>query len=429
MLLRMQTELFMCVTVLLSNFFSMTLYDIYNETMTSIQANRARTGLTVLGIVIGIASVIVMLAIGNGAQSSITSSISSLGSNILTITGGGGSRQSGGVNMGRSNQQTLTLDDAKAIEDKLDIVEYVSPELNSRAQVVAEGNNTNTSIIGVVPDYEPARAVTLEDGSFITDAQYRSGAKVAILGPTTRNDLFGVGGDAIGKEVRIGSTRFIVIGVTASKGGSSFGNADDRIYIPLTTSLRYLAGGEYVSSIAITTANQSDIAEMQAQVTALLLERHNKKTEAEADFSIFNQADLASTAQSITKIFTILLSSVASISLLVGGIGIMNMMLTNVRERTREIGLRKAVGAKKKDISNQFLAESIVITILGGIIGVFFGVVVAYGITSLGVLETKVTTGPVLLAFGVSAFIGIVFGYYPAKKASELNPIEALRYE
>lgn len=407
----------------------MTLYDIYNETMTSIQANRARTGLTVLGIVIGIASVIVMLAIGNGAQSSITSSISSLGSNILTITGGGGSRQGGGVNMGRSNQQTLTLEDAKAIEEKLDIVEYVSPELNSRAQVVAEGNNTNTSIIGVVPDYEPAHAITLEDGSFITDAQYRSGAKVAILGPTTRDDLFGVAGDAIGKEVRIGSTRFIVIGVTASKGGSGFGNADDRIFIPLTTSLRYIAGGEYVSSIAVTTVSQADITEMQTQVTSLLLERHNKKTEAEADFSIFNQADLASTAQSITKIFTILLSSVASISLLVGGIGIMNMMLTNVRERTREIGLRKAVGAKKKDISNQFLAESIVITILGGIIGVFFGVVVAYGITSLGVLETKVTTGPVLLAFGVSAFIGIVFGYYPAKKASELNPIEALRYE
>ncbi len=408
----------------------MTVQDLFQETLTSIGSNRARTGLTILGIVIGIASVIVMLAIGNGAQASISSSISSLGSNILTITGGGGgSRQGGGPNLGRSSQQTLTLDDAKAIQEKVPLAKDVSPELNSRSQVVAEGNNTNTSIIGVMPAYESAHSVIVEDGNFITDSQYRSSGKVAVLGPTTRDDLFGVGADAVGKEIKINGTRFVVIGVTKSKGGSGFGNADDRVFIPLTTSLQYISGGVYVSSIAVTTENQTDMTQLQTNLTELLLERHNKKTETDADFSIFNQADLASTAQSITKIFTILLSSVASISLIVGGIGIMNMMLTNVRERTREIGLRKAIGAKKRDISNQFLVESITVTIIGGIIGVLLGVAVAYGISSLGILQASVTTGPVLLAFGVSAAIGIIFGYYPAKKASELNPIEALRYE
>lgn len=406
----------------------MKIKDLLEETVTSITSNQTRTGLTVLGIVIGIASVIVMLAIGNGAQSSISSSISSLGSNILTVTGGGSNRQ-GGVSVGRSNQQTLTVDDAKAIQEKVTLAKEVSPELNSRSQVVAEGNNTNTTIVGVVPAYEGAHAVALNEGNFITEPQYRSAMRVAVLGPTTRDDLFGVGGDSLGKEIRINGSRFTVVGVTTSKGGSGFGNQDDRIYIPLTTAQRYISGGEYVSSIAVTTENQEDMTSLQTELTELLLVRHNKESLALADFSIFNQADLASTAQSITKIFTILLSSVASISLLVGGIGIMNMMLTNVRERTREIGLRKAIGAKKRDISNQFLVESIAVTVLGGIIGVILGILVSYGISFLGVLETKVTLNPVLLAFSVSAAIGIIFGYYPAKKASELNPIEALRYE
>lgn len=406
----------------------MTTKDLLEETFTSIRSNQARTGLTVLGIVIGIASVIVMLAIGSGAQSSIADSISSLGSNILTITGGGGNRQ-GGVNAGRSNQQTLTLSDVKALEEKVQLIKEISPELNARSQVVAEGNNTNTTIVGAASAYEGAHAVILSEGIFITDAHYRSAARVAVLGPTTRNDLFGIGGDSLGKEVRINGNRFVVIGVTQSKGGSGFGNADDRVFIPLTTALRYISGSEYISTIAVTTENQEDVAALQTEVTSVLLEQHNKDSLVNADFSIFNQADLASTAQSITKIFTILLSSVASISLLVGGIGIMNMMLTNVRERTREIGLRKAIGARKKDISNQFLMESIVVTILGGVIGVALGILVAVGVTALGVLQTKVTLGPVLLAFGVSGGIGVLFGYYPAKKASELNPIEALRYE
>jgi len=405
----------------------MTIKDLLEETRTSITSNGARTGLTVLGIVIGIASVIVMLAIGNGAQTSIASSINALGSNILTITGGGSNRQ-GGVNMGRSNQQTLTVEDATAIKEKITLAKEVSPELNSRSQVIAEGNNTNTTIVGVIPEYETAHAVMLEEGSFITEAHYKATGRVAVLGPTTRDDLFGTSSEAVGKELRIGGTRFTIIGITKSKGGTGFGNLDDRIYIPLTTSQRYISGGEFVSSIAVTTENQNDLTQMQADITELLLQRHNKEATT-ADFSIMNQADLASTAQSITQIFTILLSSVAGISLLVGGIGIMNMMLTNVRERTREIGLRKAIGARRRDISNQFLVESIIITIIGGIIGVVLGIAISFGVSSFGILQTQVTLTPILLAFGVSACIGIIFGYYPAKKASELNAIEALRYE
>lgn len=407
----------------------MTTRDLFEETIISINANRARTGLTVLGIVIGIASVIVMLAIGNGAQASITSSINSLGSNILTITGGGGRQAGGGPNAGRSNQQTLTLDDAKAIQDKISLAKEVSPEITTRAQVIGGGNNTNTTILGAAPAYEEARAITLSDGIFFSEAQYRSAARVAVIGPTTRDDLFGIGADVVGQEIRIAGNRFMILGVMTAKGGSSFTNNDDRVIIPLTTAKQYIIGGEYVGSIAVTTENQEDLVQLQAELQSLLLERHGKKTAAEADFSIFNQADLASTASSITSIFTILLSSVASISLLVGGIGIMNMMLTNVRERTREIGLRKAIGAKRRDISNQFLIESIVVTLLGGVIGVVLGIGLAYLISLTKILQTQVTAGPVLLAFGVSAFIGIVFGYYPAKKASELNAIESLRYE
>lgn len=406
----------------------MTSKDLYLETITSIKSNPARTGLTVLGIVIGIASVIIMLAIGNGAQSSISSSISSLGSNIITVMGGGGNR-TGGVNLGRSNQQTLTVSDAAAIKEKVSLAKEVSPELRSRAQIIAGSNNTNTQVNGVFASYQSVHSVNLEEGDFFTDEQVRDGAKVAVLGPTTRDDLFGVGESAIGQSIEVNHVKFKIVGVTLSKGGSGFGNADDAIFIPLTTAQRYISGTQFLSTISVTTENEADLVELQAQVTDVLLEEHNIKDPTQANFSIFNQADLASTASSVAKVFTILLSSVASISLLVGGIGIMNMMLTNVRERTREIGLRKAIGAKKKDISNQFLAESIVVTLLGGVIGVTIGFLVSLMISATGILQTEVTSGPVFLAFGVSACIGIIFGYYPAKKASELNPIDALRYE
>lgn len=406
----------------------MTTQDLFTETITSIRANPARTGLTMLGIVIGIASVIVMLAIGNGAQSSIASSISSLGSNLVTVVGGGGGR-TGGVNVGRSNQQTLTLRDADALREKASLAREVSPETSSRTQVIAGTNNTNTQIVGALSVYESVRSVTLEDGLFFSEEQVRSGARVAVIGPTARDDLFGVGESVVGQTVTINNTKFTIIGVTQSKGGSGFGSVDSNIIIPLTTAQRYISNSQFVSTIVVTTENQEDMTALQDEITEILLVEHAIKDPTLANFSVFNQADLASTAQSVTKIFTILLSSVASISLLVGGIGIMNMMLTNVRERTREIGLRKAIGAKRADISNQFLAESVVVTLLGGVIGVLLGVLISLGISSIGILQTQVTSGPVMLAFSVSVGIGIIFGYYPAKKASELNPIDALRYE
>lgn len=404
--------------------------DLILETRVALTANPTRTSLTVLGIVIGIASVIVMLSIGNGAQASISSSISSLGSNVLTITPGGGGSRRGGVSGGSGNgAQTLKLADATAIKSTVLLAEYVAPTTSSRTQVVASGNNTNVSISGVIADYAFVRSIDLEVGTFITDAQNRSFAKVAVLGPTTRDNLFGAGANPVGKQIGIKSNKYTVIGVTKSKGGSGFGNADDMVYIPLSTSMQYISGGDTVGSISVTTQDAADLTALQDAVTVLLLDRHNIKNKDLADFSIFNQADIAATAASVTSVFTILLGSVAGISLLVGGIGIMNMMLTTVRERTKEIGLRKAIGAQRKDISNQFLLESIVVTSLGGVIGVVLGVGISMAISATGVFTTQVTITSVILSFSVSALIGVVFGYYPAKKASQLNPIEALRYE
>ena len=403
--------------------------DLIIETRVALTANPTRTFLTVLGIVIGIASVIVMLAIGNGAQASVASSISSLGSNVLNVSAGGGGSRRGMVSGGSGNgATTLKLADATAISDTIPLAQYVAPTVSSRSQVIAGANNTNTSVTGAVPAYQSVRAIDLEVGTFITEEQHRSYAKVAVLGPTTRDNLFGAGADPTGQQVSIKTNKYTVIGVTKSKGGSGFGNADDMVYIPLSTAMQYISGGDSVSGISVTAASASDLTPLQDAITALLLQRHKIKDPALADFNIFNQADIAATAASITGIFTILLASVAGISLLVGGIGIMNMMLTTVRERTKEIGLRKAIGAQREDISNQFLLESIVVTSLGGVIGVALGIAISFLVTKLGV-ATQVTTMSVVLSFGVSALIGVVFGYYPAKKASQLNPIEALRYE
>jgi len=269
----------------------------------------------------------------------------------------------------------------------------------------------------------------MEQGAFISQQNINGSAKVAVLGPTTRDDLFGENSNPIGQKIKINRISFTVIGVTATKGGTGFMNQDDMILIPLSTSQRFLAGSDNVSLINIQAENQKVMANVQQQVTNILLQRHNISNPELADFSVLNQADIMSAASDITGTFTILLASIAGISLLVGGIGIMNMMFTTVTERTREIGLRKAIGAKKKDISWQFLAEAVMLTFVGGFIGILFGWFISFIISRVAGITTSISPGAVLLSFGVSAGIGIIFGFWPSKRAAKLNPIEALRYE
>lgn len=404
----------------------MHIQDLVLETRAALTANPLRTFLTVLGIVIGIASVIVMLSIGQGAQDSINSRISSLGSNVLTVSPSGGGNRPGGV--AGTNSNSLKLADAEAIE-KLPLVDKIAPVVSSRTQVIAGSKNTNVTVYGSVPQYMDIRSIEMDEGSFISEIHNTSYAKVAVLGPTTRDNLFNSSVDPVGQKIKINSSNYTVIGVTKSKGGTGFGNMDESVYIPLKTAMQYISGGDTVNSISVTTKSSNDMTTLQNSITELLLTRHKIKNKDLADFNVFNQADLASTAASVATTFTILLGSVAGISLLVGGIGIMNMMLTTVRERTKEIGLRKAIGARRKDISRQFLIESIVVTSLGGVIGIMLGVGISYLIRVLNLFSTSISFNSVILSFCVSAGIGIIFGYYPAKKASELNPIEALRYE
>lgn len=411
----------------------MTTRDLFEETIIALSANKARAGLTMLGIVIGIASVIAMVAIGNGAQASIQSNIQSLGSNLLIVSPGA-QRNVGGfaASTGRGTSKTLTTDDAGAIASNVSGVQAVAQEISGRYQVTAKGTNTNTTIDGVSPEYTSVRNVTVSDGNFITDTQVKSLAKVAVIGPTTLTDLFGETADAstaMGSQIRIKGIVFTVVGVTASKGGSGFTNQDDIIYIPVTTAARYLAGNSYLTSIDIQAQDADTMTQVQEDTTSLLLARHKISDPTAADFSILNQADIVATASSVTGTFTLLLAAVAGISLLVGGIGIMNMMLTSVTERTREIGLRKAIGASEKDISNQFLLESLVLTIIGGSAGILLGMLIAFIFTATGILAASVSVTSVLLAFGVSAGIGIIFGWYPARRAARMNPIDALRYE
>ena len=403
--------------------------DILHETFTALFTNKVRTGLTMLGIIIGIASVISMTAIGQGAQNSISSSIQSIGANLVMVMPGA-QRSFGGANAGRGGAKTLTVADANAIQTQVSNISGVVREVSSRKQVVAGGNNTNTSIMGTEASYSTVRNIAVGDGSFLTDQNVTSGAKVAVLGPTTRDDLFGIGATGVvGQKIRISGSEYKVIGITVSKGGSGFSNSDDMIFIPYTTAQRYLTGDQYLSEIDVSATDSVASTQVQTDITDLLTTRHNITDPTKIDFNTMNQADIIATASSVTGTFTILLAAVAGISLIVGGIGIMNMMLTTVTERTREIGLRKAIGAKKRDINKQFLIEAVMLTFIGGMIGVALGWLVSFGVTYLGILQTSVSLSSVLLAFGVSAGIGIVFGYYPAHRAANLNPIDALRYE
>ena len=405
----------------------MKVQDIFQETYNALSANKARSGLTILGIVIGIGSVIAMVSIGQGASGQIQSSIEGLGSNLLTVMPGVIQPGRGIVSSGRGSAQTLKNEDIEVLR-QISGVAYISPEVQRRFQIVAGGNNTNSTIIGVEPDYAPVRNISPGAGSFITEAQVRSLGRVAVLGPTVAQDLFGEGNDPVGKTIRINRVNFKVIGVLQSKGSAGVFNPDDTVFVPLTTMQKILVGDDSLSTIAISVQSKDLMPQVQEEATAMLIAKHRVDPQS-PDFSIVSQADILGTLTQVTDTFTIFLAAVAGISLIVGGIGIMNMMLTTVTERTREIGLRKAIGAKKKDISMQFLAEAVALTFLGGAAGVALGWTISFLVTSFTGLVTQVSLQAVILAFGVSAAIGIIFGYYPARRAASLNPIEALRYE
>lgn len=410
----------------------MKIKDILEETYTALSANKVRSSLTILGIVIGISSVIALVSIGAGASSSISSSIESLGSNLILVSPGAQRTQGFGVSAGRGSARTLTMTDVASISTTISNINAVTAEVSGRYQVTAVGTNTNTTVDGVTSSYPQVRNLAIDQGSFIDDTQNESTAKVAVIGPTVVTDLFGTDAtpaDAIGQTIRIKGIQFKIIGVTVAKGGTGFNNPDDYIYIPLASAQRYLSGNQYVGLIDVQATTPQVMTTVQNDITTLLLSNHHISDPTQADFSVLNQNDILSTASSVTNTLTYLLGAIAGISLLVGGIGIMNMMLTTVTERTREIGLRKAIGAKKADISKQFLVEATVLTLIGGIIGIALGWGISFVVNSLGILTTNVSLYSIVLAFGVSAFIGIVFGYYPARRASRLNPIEALRYE
>jgi putative ABC transport system permease protein len=410
----------------------MRILDVVQEAFIAISGNKIRSGLTVLGIVIGIASVIALTAIGQGSQASITANIEAAGSNLLTVSPGV-SFGSGGVRGAFGSARTLKTGDADAIA-QLDLAKAVAPQVTGRYQIVASSGNSNAQVIATTPSYQSVRNVTLANGSFFSDQQNQDGSRVAVLGSQIATDLFGDpasgGTDPIGQTIRIKTSKFTVIGVTTAKGGFGPDNADNAIYVPLTTGQRLLAGQTtYLSQVSVTAVDQKSMDQLQTDITDLLLQRHGISSTDSADFRVINQADLASTMTSTSRTLTLLLAAIAGISLVVGGIGIMNMMLTTVTERTREIGLRKAIGAKRGDISLQFLVEAVMLTFVSGIIGIVLGWLVSLAINHFAGLETVITVQWVVIAFGLSALIGIVFGIYPARRAAGLNPIEALRYE
>ena len=403
--------------------------ELIKDCINTLILNKMRTGLAILGIIIGIGSVIALISLGQGSQKAIESQIQSLGANLLTIMPGG--QSSGAVRGAIGGGTTLTLEDAKAIGSSQEIttISRISPEFSRRSQVVAGRNNTNTQIIGVYGEYAEIRKLTLNSGTFISQRDVETISKTAVLGSQSAIDLFGEGVDPIGQSIRANGQVLKVVGVLTSKGGTGFNNPDDTIYAPLPTVQKQIFGASYLTSIAVEAKTQGLMTQAQNEIGYLLLSRHKLNDPSQADFSIFSQNDILATASQVTGTFTALLGGIAAISLLVGGIGIMNIMLVTVTERTREIGLRKALGAKKKVIIAQFLTEAVILTASGGLIGMSAGIIISYFLSNSLKIPWTISPSSIVLAIGVSGGIGILFGLYPARKAAKLQPIEALRYE
>jgi len=392
--------------------------------------NKMRSFLTALGIIIGVGAVIAMVSIGEGAKRGIESRFAAMGTDLLFVSAG--NQNAKGVHSEWGSAQTLKAEDALAIGQECPAVMYISPSVSARAQTVYGNKNWNTSISGTGAQYPEVRNWDVEFGAYFDDSMVKSAAKVCVLGADVKTNLFDTE-DPIGKVIRVKKIPFKVLGVLKKRGESGgFGSRDDMIAIPYTTAMRRLQGIDYIQSCDVRAVSSSQMAEAQSQIETLLRVRHRIAPGAEDDFTVRNMSDIAETAAQATQMMTVLLGSIASISLLVGGIGIMNIMLVSVTERIREIGLRMAVGAREKDILIQFLTEAIVLSLMGGLIGIAVGVgssKLLKNIKMFASLKTVVSVDSCLLAFFFAAAIGIFFGFYPARKASRLDPIEALRYE
>jgi putative ABC transport system permease protein len=393
----------------------------------SILKNKMRTMLTMLGIIIGVGAVIVMVAVGMGARSQIRDQINGLGTNMIVITPGSSDR--GGVSQGAGTFNRLTLDDVEKIRREAVTISAVSPVIATFTQAISGQGNWRTRINGVSTDYRVIRDWETVQGTWFTETDVRTNRKVALLGKVVADNLF-PGMDPIGQRVQLRNVPFDVIGVLASKGQTASGNdQDDVVILPYTTANTRLSGRQFIPQILVSTSSPGEIPAAQEEVRQILREAHGLGAGEPDDFTIQNQTDLAATAEGTTKVMSMLLAAIASISLLVGGIGIMNIMLVSVTERTREIGIRMAIGARGRDVLTQFLVESIVMSLLGGLIGLGVGIGAATILSHTMGWSTLVSPTTVLIAVGFSAAVGIFFGYYPARKAAGLNPIEALRYE
>jgi putative ABC transport system permease protein len=405
--------------------FVMSVFELVRLALSRLGTSRLRAALTMLGVIIGVASVVALVSVGQGTTANITSRLSSLGTNLLTINPG--AQRTGNTFGAAGSSQTLTLDDANAIR-ALPAIAAVAPELSTQALVASGTTNTTTTIVGTTPDYLTVRAFSVWQGAFLNDISVDNRLRVAVLGATTASNL-GLTAADVGSDVTIAGLPFRVIGILQAKGGAGFQNPDDQVIVPISTVQKYFSGGDAVRTIGVSVATAGQMDTANAEITGLLRERHALAADASDDFTIFDQAQLLETASSISATLTILLGGIASISLIVGGIGIMNIMLVSVRERTREIGIRKAIGARGRDILSQFLIEAMTLSLLGGVIGVVVGLGISALIARVAGWPFALDATTLIVATTFSAAVGIVFGVWPARQAAVLDPITALRYE